>query len=83
MNVKVQVRYFALLRETTGSEGEKYSFPQGTTILELRTQLGSHRPEVMEILSEARFAVNEDFVDDSYVLADGDFVAVIPPVSGG
>jgi molybdopterin synthase catalytic subunit len=81
--LKVQVRYFALLREMAGSEGEELALDSGATVSGLRRELEALRPEVAEILREARFAVNQDFVGDSFELTDGDLVAVIPPVSGG
>ena len=34
-------------------------------------------------LKSLRFAVNEEYVEDSYTLNEGDEVVLIPPVSGG
>jgi sulfur-carrier protein len=34
-------------------------------------------------LSSLRFAVNEEYVEDSFALQEGDEVILIPPVSGG
>ncbi|MBA32167.1 MAG: molybdopterin synthase sulfur carrier subunit [Chloroflexi bacterium] len=34
-------------------------------------------------LSKCMIAVNEDYVDDNYLIKNGDEIAIIPPVSGG
>ena len=78
---KIQVRYFALLREERGlgeetvktsaaSVGELYVFLQKKYGLSLK-------PGVLKV------AVNGEFKSWESCLADGDSVVFIPPVAGG
>ena len=79
--MKVHIRYFAALRDSSGISGET---------LETRTQ--SVRELVDELIvsrglglssSLIRIAVNGSFVDDQTLVNDGDEITLIPPVSGG
>lgn len=80
MSVRVRLRFFASLRELLGPGGER-TVPAGITAgglwaAEVRTHPAAGRVRV-------RLAVNERYVEPEHVLADGDEVAVFPPVSGG
>jgi molybdopterin synthase catalytic subunit/molybdopterin converting factor small subunit len=73
--VRVRVRLFAGLRERAGwSEREL----EASTLDEVwaALDLGDEPPGLL-------YAVNREYVDRDHVLAEGDEVAVIPPVSGG
>jgi molybdopterin synthase catalytic subunit/molybdopterin converting factor small subunit len=73
--VKVRVRLFAGLRERAGwSEREV----EAETVDDIwpALGLGEEPPGLL-------YAVNQEYADRDRVLADGDEVAVIPPVSGG
>jgi len=76
----IQVRYFAHLKEVTGAGMEKLDMA-GQTVSHLK-QVLTEKYNLSELAS-AMTAVNEEFVNDDTVLADGDQVAFIPPVSGG
>lgn len=52
-------------------------------IRELKSYLGDLQQEARELLSICRFAVNEVFVAEDYILRNNDVVLVIPPSSGG
>ncbi|MDQ3778279.1 MAG: molybdenum cofactor biosynthesis protein MoaE [Actinomycetota bacterium] len=71
----VRVRLFAGLRERAGwSEREV----DASTVAEVWPALGlGDEPEGL------LYAVNQEYADRSRVLAEGDEVALIPPVSGG
>jgi molybdopterin synthase sulfur carrier subunit len=73
--------YFSLLREKTGVKEEEIDF-RGS-VSELRELLKRRHPEVADLLERVRFAVNEEYVEDSYSLKGDERVALIPPVSGG
>jgi molybdenum cofactor guanylyltransferase len=78
---RVNVRYFALLREQAGCGSEALQ-TQARTPQELYRQLQSERglklaPQFL------RVAVNDEFGDWHQPLADGDTVAFLPPVAGG
>jgi len=49
----------------------------------LRDRLGEEYPIVQAFLPTLVCAVDEEYVPSEHVLAEGDHVALIPPVSGG
>ncbi len=79
----VNVRLFAGLREMIGARDIVIDLPDGATAGDLRTKLGELHPLVLALLPSVACAVDEEYVDASHVLRDGDDVALIPPVSGG
>jgi len=79
--VKVKVLYFASLRDAAGCETEEVSTASADArgvYAELRRRHG------FTLLPERiRIAVNGEFSGWERMLADGDEVAFLPPVSGG
>jgi molybdopterin synthase catalytic subunit/molybdopterin converting factor small subunit len=76
--VRVRVRLFAGLRERVGTGENEMELPQGaraSDVWEL-LQIGPE-PEGLA------YAVNRQYVPRDHPLADGDELAIIPPVSGG
>jgi molybdopterin-guanine dinucleotide biosynthesis protein A len=78
---RLQVRYFALLREQAGRGGEALHTPARTPG-ELYAQLQRERGLTLEPRF-LRVAVNDEFGDWQQPLRDGDTVAFLPPVAGG
>jgi len=80
--VKVRVLFFASLRERLGCSEVVRTLEAGATAGELIDRL---REEFPDLDGAGRFAiaVNSDYTDAGTPLADGDEVALIPPVSGG
>jgi molybdopterin synthase sulfur carrier subunit len=76
------ILYFAAVRELVGKDEERVDFA-GRTIADLATFLQTHQPRLAGRLGSVRFARNEEFAQNADVLADGDVVALIPPVAGG
>jgi molybdopterin converting factor subunit 1 len=78
---KIQVQYFAILREQRGLATEDLTTQAATTAAlydELRARHGFSLPR-----ERIRAAVNDAFVEASAPLRDGDRVVFIPPVAGG
>jgi len=78
---RLNVRYFAMLREQAGRSAEELE-TQATTPRELYDELRRRRgltlaPEFL------RVAVNDEFGDWRSPLSDGDTVVFLPPVAGG
>jgi molybdopterin converting factor subunit 1 len=82
--MRVRVMYFAAVRDVTGVDDESLELPDGTrTVGDFAVHLVARYPALEPYLSALRFAQNEEFASPAAVLADGDVLAVIPPVAGG
>ena len=79
--MRIRVRLFASLREKVGASELEVSLDRGATVADVSSRLRAEHPT----LAAARFAtaVNRAYATPDRVLADGDEVALIPPVSGG
>ncbi|HIQ30903.1 MAG TPA: molybdopterin converting factor subunit 1 [Aquifex aeolicus] len=77
----VRVMYFSIVREKVGKAEELVEF-RGS-VGELREKLAQMYPQIRDMLTAVRFAVNEEYVKDDFYLRGDETVALIPPVSGG
>ena len=78
--MRVTVYYFAVLRERSGQREQTLEVGSNLSVSALYRQLFSAQNEgILPVL----FAVNQEYVDASHVLKDGDEVAFIPPLGGG
>jgi molybdopterin converting factor subunit 1 len=80
--VTVRVRFFASLRERLRTSEVLRELPGGATVGDLVAALHREFPAFAGS-GRVSIAVNAEYVDPRHVLADGDEVALIPPVSGG
>ena len=83
--MKVQVRYFASLREALGGT-ETVELAAGSTLAMLRDQLlarGGRHAEVLARGRAVRCALNQAMSDESVLVPDNAEVAFFPPVTGG
>ena len=77
----VHVRLFAALRELAGTGSVDAN---GATAGDVAEALGAKYGErFSKIASVSTFVVNGERADRSTPIADGDEVAILPPVSGG
>jgi len=79
MCVQVTVRLFAGLREQAGAGERALEVPDDATVAAIWPALGLKTDEPAGLL----YAVNKVYAERDGPLADGDEVALIPPVSGG
>ena len=77
------VRFFARLRELAGTELETLQVPPGSTVAEVYDVLRRAHPALEPDRQAVRPALNQEFVDWTTGVSQGDEVAFIPPVSGG
>jgi molybdopterin synthase sulfur carrier subunit len=83
--MKVQVRYFASLREALGA-CESVEVPAGCSVGALRTLLrerSARHARVLGLERAVRAALDQTMVDAEALLHDGAEVAFFPPVTGG
>jgi len=76
--VRVVVKLFAGLRERAGTGTRELELPAGAAARDVWAPLG-----LGEEPNGLLYAVNKRYADADEPLADGDEVALIPPVSGG
>jgi MoaE-MoaD fusion protein len=76
--MRVEIRLFAGLRERAGWRAKDVELPAGASVGDVFgvLDLGEEPPGLL-------FAVNHAYVERDAALADGDELALIPPVSGG
>jgi molybdopterin synthase sulfur carrier subunit len=85
--MKLELRFFASLREALGISQESVTIPASVkTIADLRLYLIERGNPWAGVLAEGkvlRCALNQQMVDASTLLQDGAEVAFFPPVTGG
>ncbi len=83
--MKVQLKYFASIREALGVSSE-FVDTDAATVAALRDSLiarGGASAEVLARGRHVRVALNQNLVDESAVISEGCEVAFFPPVTGG
>jgi molybdopterin synthase sulfur carrier subunit len=82
--VKVTVLYFAAVRELVDRDSEPLDLPEDvTTVGAFAAWLERARPALAGRMASVRVARNEAFAGAGDALAEGDVLALIPPVAGG
>ena len=81
--MKVTVRLFGSLREQAGCRSLDVELAEGASVADLRAELAGRFPSVAEFSDRLRLAVNLELAGEGQLLAEGDEVALLPPVAGG
>ncbi len=81
--MRLNVLYFAVLRERAGCEQEAIEIADGARAETLLEALVARHPSFAGLTNRLQIAVNRQIVPTAHVLHEGDEVALIPPVSGG
>ncbi|MFL6042910.1 MAG: molybdenum cofactor biosynthesis protein [Gaiellales bacterium] len=76
--MQIRIRLFAALRERAGIAERQLELAEGASVADVwrELELGDEPPGIA-------YARNREYASRDTVLADGDEVALIPPVSGG
>jgi molybdopterin converting factor subunit 1 len=81
---EVDVQYFAAARELCGTERERVALDRSpTTVRDMLALLGARHRALGPLVHRMRLAVNGELAQNDDPVADGDEVAVLPPVAGG
>jgi molybdopterin synthase sulfur carrier subunit len=85
--MSLRILYFAALRDALGLAEETVELsvlpPGGRNVAALADHLAARHPAYAARREHVRIARNEAFATPDEALADGDVVALIPPVAGG
>jgi molybdopterin converting factor subunit 1 len=81
--MKVQVKFFAILREKVGAAAITREIREGGTVADLWQALQKDYPKLDVPGIRLLYAVNQNYVKPDHVLKDQDEVVFVPPVSGG
>lgn len=79
----IRIRFFAILRDKAGCGSAEIDLPPGSSVADAVSALQQRFPAVAPYIGRCAFAVNQSYVPADTPLADGDELAIIPPVSGG
>ena len=81
--MELTIKLFAMLAEQIGPT-VTVTVAMPATAAMIKPALSQRTPALKNVISNARIAVNQEFiVDEQQVLRATDEIALIPPVSGG
>ncbi|MFZ0511186.1 MAG: molybdopterin converting factor subunit 1 [Candidatus Nitrosopolaris sp.] len=81
--IKVNVLYFAQVREATGIREEKIILEKESTLNNLISKIEENHPSILKVKENIQLAVNCNMAGKNLSLKEGDQIAVFPPVAGG
>ena len=85
--MKVNILYFAKLRESVGIEAETLVINDNSKVSDLLNFLHDRGEKWSEYFNDKknllRVAINQKIVDSDHFISDGDEIAIFPPVTGG
>jgi molybdopterin converting factor subunit 1 len=81
--VRVRVLFFGLLKDIIGRPEEEIELPAGVCAGAVFAHYAETFPKLREMENSILLARNQRFAPASEALADGDEIALLPPVSGG
>ena len=82
--MRLRVLYFAAVRELVAREEESVEVPERVrTVRDFAAWIAAHHPALEGRMASVRLARNETFAQGDEPLAEGDVLALIPPVAGG
>jgi molybdopterin converting factor subunit 1 len=79
----VTVRLFARLREIVGAAEVTRQVATGSSVQQIWRGLADEFPPLAEFEPSISAAVNAEYAKMSTIVAHGDEIAFLPPVSGG
>jgi molybdopterin converting factor subunit 1 len=81
--MQVKLLFFATLKDIIGARQLQFDVPSGSTVGDLLTRLEAEYPRIRDYRKIALIAVNEEYAGPQTGIAEGDEIAIFPPVSGG
>ncbi len=81
--MRCHVLLFASLADAAGEDRLELELADGATAQDALDALAARHPAIAEAQSGLAIAINDAYCSPDRALADGDTLAIIPPVSGG
>jgi len=81
--MNVRLLFFASLKDIVGARELRFDLPTDATVGDLLSKLEVSYPRLKDYRQVVLTAINEEYVAKTARIADGDEVAIFPPVSGG
>jgi len=81
--MRVRLRLFGAAREAVGSKELELSLGLGARVADLRALLLQQFPGLGPLDARVRISLNHELAEGDALLAEGDEVALLPPVAGG
>ncbi len=78
----IKTLFFGITRDVIGKSNIEFDLNEGQSIADFQSILAKNYSGLTDIKSYA-FAVNEEYVNEDYIIKENDIIAIIPPVSGG
>jgi molybdopterin converting factor subunit 1 len=83
MSHRIDVLFFATLKERAGTERTNFEVPDDTSVATFKSLLRRQFPNLPDGDSNLLVAVNKEYAFDNETIPEGAEVALFPPVSGG
>jgi molybdopterin converting factor small subunit len=81
--MQVRVSFYSWFKDLTGCAETQQEIAPGSTLAQLRADLGRKFPKFAAAQKSTLMAVGVDYQDPAYLLKEGDEVSFFPPVQGG
>ena len=81
--MKLNVLFFGPAKILTKESEVEVELPAEATVQDAVTLILGRYPKLKEISKSLRYALDEEYTEDSMRIRDGQTLAVIPPVQGG
>ena len=81
--IKVRAEFYSVVKEIVDASAFELPLPKNATVNDLFGHLKKSYPKLRDFEKSILFGIGVEFVDRSYVLNDGDVIAIMPPVQGG
>ena len=81
--IKVRAEFYSVVKEIVDASAFELSLPKNATVNDLFEHLKKSYPKLRDFEKSILFGIGVEFVERSYLLNDGDVIAIMPPVQGG
>jgi molybdopterin converting factor small subunit len=81
--IKVRAEFYSVVKEIVDASAFELSLPKNAAVNDLFERLKKSYPRLRDFEKSILFGIGVEFVDRTYVLNDGDVIAIMPPVQGG